>query len=274
MRRGALGLGFTALAMRSTAARADSASLGELAASALGFELALALLAFAFAARSPLGVRARLGLGKGALPRSALALLALGTLALSFALDGAYQRLDPATRGTLHEFEAELAGIRGGALARALLSFALVPSIAEELFCRGLLQRGLSARWGPIPAILLAALAFGALHVDPTHALFASALGVYLGAIAHLARSVRAAIGCHLVNNAAAILGAAFAPAAGATFAPEVGAAPAALPLAAAGLSLGALGWCWRRFARERCEPSARLERASGLQNGAGSVDA
>ena len=68
-----------------------------------------------------------------------------------------------------------------------------------------MLQRSLVARLGAAPGILLAALAFGAIHVEPIHAIFAVPLGVYLGLAGHLAGSVWVPIACHAVNNLAAV---------------------------------------------------------------------
>ncbi len=253
--RAALAIAFAALAVAALLALRPLSSSGGRVGETLGFEGFLALLALAFAARSPRGIAARLGLGPSALRWRSLALLALGTLALSHALDGVYRLLGPTDSGALFDFESELAGARGGTLALALLGFALAPGIAEELLFRGLLQRGLQPRLGPIPAIAIAGVCFGALHLDPMHSALAALLGVYLGAAAHLAGSVRASMGCHVVNNAAAVLGAALAPA----LAP----APTASPIVAAAFSLGVVGWLWRRHGRARSGPQ---ERASGLQ--------
>jgi len=233
-RRNALTLVFASLAVGALVAIRPLASSGGRFGDTLGFETFLAMLAFAFAVRSPLGVTARLGLGPSGLSRGTLALLALGTLALSYSLDGVYRLIEPPDSGVLFQFESELAGARGGTLAFALLSFALVPGIAEELLCRGLVQRGLQTRYGPIAAILLASAFFGALHMDPIHSAFAAILGLYLGAIAYLAGSVRASMGCHIANNTAAVLGTAIIP--------EVG----PMPAAATAFSLGVLGWVWR----------------------------
>ena len=223
------------------------------------------MFALAFAVRSPLGIRARLGLGPSELSRGGLALLALGTLALSYSLDGVYRLVEPMDRGVLFQFESELAGIRGGTLGFALLSFALVPGIAEELLCRGLVQRGLQARHRPIPAILLASVFFGALHMDPIHSAFAAILGVYLGAIAYLAGSVRASMGCHIANNAAAVLGAAAAP--------GIGPMPTVSLIAAGAFSLGILGWIWRHHRPAAPPPAPKKEDPRGLQKRRGSDD-
>ena len=208
----------------------------------LGFELFLGLLALAIAARSPQGLTARLGLGPSRLPWSLLALLVVGMLSLSFALDGASKVFELPHSDAIEQLESRLSGTRGPALTVALLSFALVPGVAEELLCRGLVQRGLQVRFGPATAIVLAALFFGALHMDPVYSFLAAALGLYLGAIAYLAGSVRASITCHAVNNAAAVLGAAAAP----EFGPV-----APIGFVVAGIfSLGALRYAQHRMNR------------------------
>ena len=264
-RRSARVLAFASLAVGALLAVRPLASSAGRLGETLGFEAFLAMLALAFAARSPRGIRKRLGLEPSALRWGALALLALGTLALSYSLDGIYRFIETRDSGALFQFEAELAGARGRTLAFALLSFALVPGLAEEILCRGLVQRGLQRRYGPIPAILIASVFFGALHVDPIHSAFAAILGLYLGAIAYLAGSVRASIGCHVANNAAAVLGAAVTPGIGSM-------PPASLAIAAA-FSLGVLVWFWRRHAPAARTQIAKKEGLPVLQKNCGSDD-
>jgi len=264
-RRSALALAFASLAVGALLAVPSLASSSGRFGEILGFEIFLAMLALAFAARSPRGIRERLGLGPSELSRGALVLLALGTLALSYSLDGIYRVIEPPDSGALFQFESELAGVRGGALGFALLSFALVPGIAEEILCRGLVQRGLQRRYGPIPAILFASLFFGALHLDPIHSAFAAILGLYLGAIAYLAGSVRASMGCHVANNAAAVLGAAVTP--------GIGPMPTPSLVVAAALSLGVLGWLWRHHRPATLSQIATKEDPPGLQKRRGLDD-
>jgi len=264
-RRSALALAFASLAVGALLAVRPLASIGGRFGGTLGFEIFLAMLALAFAARSASGIRERLGLGPSELRRGALVLLALGTLALSFSLDGIYRLIEPPNSGALFQFESELAGARGGRLAFALLSFALVPGIAEEILCRGLVQRGLQRRYGPIPAILLASLFFGALHLDPIHSALAAILGLYLGAIAYLAKSVRASMGCHVANNTAAVLGAAAAP--------GIGPMPTPSLVIAAAFSLGVLGWFWCHHAPVALSQVIRKEDSRGLQKRCGLDD-
>jgi len=265
IRRNALSAVFASLAFVGLLAASRFANSGARFAGTLGFEIFLGMLALAFAARSRLGIRARLGLGPSALSPLALVLLALGTLALSYSLDGFYRLLEPPDRGVLFQFESELLGLRGRALALALLTFALVPGIAEELLCRGWAQRGLEARCGPFWAIVLASAFFGALHGDPVHSLLAAVLGLYLGAIAQLAGSVRASIACHVANNTAAVVGAASAL--------GIEPPPPDRLLLAATFSLGVLGWIWRRHRTATPPGGPQKEGPQGLQNRPGSDD-
>ena len=265
IRRSALALAFASLAIGALLAVRPLASSSVRFGETLGFEIFLAMLALAFAARAPRGIKERLGLGPSELRRGALVLLALGTLALSYSLDGIYRLIEMPDGGVLFQFESELAGVRGGTLAFALLSFALVPGIAEEILCRGLVQRGLQRRVGPTAAILLASLFFGALHVDPIHSALAAILGLYLGAIAYLAGSVRASMGCHIANNTAAVLGAAAAP--------GIGPMPTPSLVIAAAFSLGVLGWLWRIHRPTASARAQRKEDPRGLQKKRGLDD-
>src|SRR5262249_43121251 len=159
-----------------------------------GTEIFLLCVALAGAGLGGAPRLARLGLGPGALALRWQALLVLGALAASHGLDGLLEISGLRRDGVLAQLDLALAGIRGRELWLALLCVGIAPGVAEELLCRGLVQRGLASRLGPALAIALAALLFGALHADLVHAAFATALGLYLGIAAQLARSVRLAI--------------------------------------------------------------------------------
>jgi hypothetical protein len=179
-------------------------------ASGFGFEVFLGMLALALASFASGGRATRLGLQAGRIPGGAVFVLASGTLALSFALDGIYTLSGAAEHGALEDFEAILGGARGWTIVAALMSFAAAPGIAEEMLCRGWLQRGLAERFSPATAVVLASLVFGALHIEPVYAVLTAVLGLYLGVIAQVARSIRPAIVCHAFNNAVAVVSTAF----------------------------------------------------------------
>ncbi|WP_169975922.1 ABC transporter permease subunit/CPBP intramembrane protease [Tautonia rosea] len=95
-------------------------------------------------------------------------------------------------------------------LATALLLFAIIPAICEEVAFRGHILSGLESTLGKWSAILLSAFLFGFLHV--LISLFqqffnATLLGVVLGWLAIQTRSLLPAIAFHLTNNALAVVG-------------------------------------------------------------------
>ena len=207
--------------------------------STLGLQVLVALMAVAGASLSPAPLRVRLGLEPGRLSAPLLGVLVIGTLGLSLALDGLLTLSELRDRSVLAALDEELLGIRGGTLALALLGLGIAPGIAEELLCRGLLQGGLQPRLGAPKAIALAAIAFGALHLEAIHGVLAAVLGLYFGVATYLAGSVRAAILCHTVNNLASVAATAW----GASGAPPAPVAVAVgLPVAC-----GCLWAVWRR---------------------------
>jgi membrane protease YdiL (CAAX protease family) len=216
----------------------DPSSLEAMAGNGLGFEVFFGILAFAGAALSPGSAWERLGLRPGRLSPGLTALLILGTLGASLALDGLLDLTGLKESSVLGEFANRIAGIRGSALLLSVLAFGLAPGVSEELLCRGLLQRGLVRRLDAPVGILLASLIFGALHVDPVHAAFAAALGLYLGTASHLAGGIRTVIACHTVNNLVALGTGAFLPGLDAGGLPAIG--------AGALVALGALWLVWR----------------------------
>jgi membrane protease YdiL (CAAX protease family) len=244
-RGAARAIGLTALAVAGGAvtcellADEEQGVLEALAVTSLGFELFLGILAFAGAALLPGRTSERLGLRPGRLSPAQTLLMVLGTLGVSLALDGLLDLTQLKQHSSLSEFEGLIDGARGRALLLVLLGFALAPGISEELLCRGLLQRAFVNRLGAAPGILLASAIFGALHIDPVHAIFAVPLGLYLGIACHLAGEIRTPIACHTVNNLVAVGTGAFLPELDAGGLPAVAAGAAA--------SAGALWLVWRR---------------------------
>jgi membrane protease YdiL (CAAX protease family) len=184
----------------------DSESASSLAVSALGMELVLMGIAIGGASASRETPGVRLGLASGRLSWGSMALLAVGTLALSHGIDGILQVTGLREHGAIAEIDERLRGLRGETLLLAIIGIGIAPGIAEELLCRGWIQRGLESRLGAPGAIVIATLVFAALHGEVVHSAAAAGLGLYLGIIAWLAGSIRASILCHATNNLAAVL--------------------------------------------------------------------
>lgn len=177
-----------------------------LCASALAVELWLAAAAIACALLFADAPRQTLGLVRGRLSWGQVGLLALGTLGASHALDGVLDWTRLSDESVLGYLTGLLEGAQGARLGVALVALGAVPGLAEELLCRGLVQRSLARRLGAGLAIPAAALVFGMLHVEPIHAGFAALLGLYLGLVAYWADSTYPAMLCHVANNVAAVL--------------------------------------------------------------------
>ncbi len=151
----------------------------------------------------------RLGLRRGRLERAAGARAVAGMLGLSHAVDAALVLLGWRGSPALERLDQSLAGLGPVELLFPLVALALGAACAEELFFRGLLQRGLARRLGEPAAVGLAALVFAAVHGDWVHGVAAFFLGLYLGALAVRAGSIRICMVAHAANNAVAVLEAA-----------------------------------------------------------------
>lgn len=103
--------------------------------------------------------------------------------------------------------EIERAAMPAGAsLVAVLLGTAVAPAICEELLCRGALTRGLRGALGPTGAVLVSAGLFGLLHFSVHRFLPTFAIGLVLGAVTLVTRSVVASMVVHALHNAALIL--------------------------------------------------------------------
>ncbi len=97
------------------------------------------------------------------------------------------------------------------ALARQPLGIVItvgccLPAVAEEIFFRGFLGRGLVAKYGPVPGVLLTSLFFGLCHVMPDQAVYTFVLGIILHIVYLSSKSIFAPMIIHALNNLIAFL--------------------------------------------------------------------
>ncbi len=171
--------------------------------------LLLAGIAVGAVAPSKQGIVQRLGLHRGQLSWSRAGWLTVGMLALSESIECAMAALGT-ERGPVIDALSSAAGEASAPeLALLFVTVALVSVLAEELFARGWIQRGLAPRLGGLPALVASALLFGVLHGHPAHAAAAGLLGLWLGWIVHVDGGLRVAFVAHACNNAVAIAGSA-----------------------------------------------------------------
>ena len=90
-------------------------------------------------------------------------------------------------------------------LPLALLAICVFPGVGEEVFFRGVLGRGLTARWGPLGGILLTSLFFGMMHMVPIQVFATFILGLAFHLAMVMTRSLLAPILMHVVNNGLAV---------------------------------------------------------------------
>jgi len=176
-----------------------------LSVDALASAATLGLAAGAVASLGEQSVAERLGLRRGRLDARQIALAMLGIVAFSHAMEAALELAGIVSPG-LTRFDDALGGLDLEGAIFPLLALSLGSAFGEELFFRGLVQRGLAPRIGVVPAIGVGALAFGAAHGDWAHGAAAALLGVFLGVVTHAAGSIRPAIAAHATNNAVALV--------------------------------------------------------------------
>ncbi len=86
-----------------------------------------------------------------------------------------------------------------------ILVIAVCPAIGEELVFRGAIGRGLLARWGLIPGILITSFMFGLVHMHPAHAIAVIPLGMFMHFVYVVTKSFWAPVLVHFLNNAFAV---------------------------------------------------------------------
>ena len=98
----------------------------------------------------------------------------------------------------------------GGWVVFSALALAVWTPIAEETFFRGFVQRGLTNRWRLLPALVVSAAVFAALHLAPALLLPVFVTGLLLGFLYHRTGSLWPCIAVHAAQNLVAVLGAWF----------------------------------------------------------------
>ncbi len=96
----------------------------------------------------------------------------------------------------------------GGWVIVSAVALAAWTPVAEEVFFRGFILRGLANRWGFAPAIVVSAAVFSALHLSPALLLPVFVTGLLLGFLYRRTGSLWPCIAVHAAQNLVAVLGA------------------------------------------------------------------
>jgi len=201
----------------------------------VGFFLLPALL-LARGLRLPLRETFRL---RAPAPRQVLASVMLGLTAWTVAASLSLTTLPPPESLVKSLQQMVLLDGYPAALPLALVLFALVPALCEEMLFRGLILSGL-ARLGALPALVISALLFGLAHASIYRFIPTFVLGLCLGYAVWSSRSIWVGVIVHSLNNAVAVL-AVHVPSLAALDEAGTGAPAWPITLAGLGVTLAAL---------------------------------
>ena len=88
----------------------------------------------------------------------------------------------------------------------SIITMVIAAPILEEILCRGIILRGLLKKYSPYNAILISAIFFGLMHLNPWQALPASLGGLFLGWVYYRTQSVIPGMIIHATMNGAGAL--------------------------------------------------------------------
>lgn len=88
----------------------------------------------------------------------------------------------------------------------SIISITLIAPIAEEFIFRGFILDGLLRKYKVIPSIIISALIFGIIHVNPWQMAYGTVMGLLLGFIYYKTRSMIYVILWHFANNSTYLL--------------------------------------------------------------------
>jgi sodium transport system permease protein len=112
----------------------------------------------------------------------------------------------PFPEDLLKQFEDLFKSLDTMPIGSSLILIALLPGICEELLCRGFMLRSFEPRLGATGSIIIVAIIFGLLHMNPYRLLPTVFLGVILGLLSVWSGSIFPAMLGHFMNNATSYL--------------------------------------------------------------------
>ena len=133
-----------------------------------------------------------------------VALAIVGVLSMGFWTDGIVALL-PEMPEALKE---ALEGLTTGNFWINFLTVSIFAPICEEWLCRGMVLRGLlrKTRVAPVWAIVISAVFFALIHMNPWQAIPAFLLGCLFGYVYYLTGSLKLTMLMHFVNNTFALI--------------------------------------------------------------------
>ena len=134
---------------------------------------------------------------------SAALLVMLGTFAAAFATDAISSAMPPMPEW----LESLMQNMTGGELWVDFLLVSIMAPLFEEWLCRGMVLRGLlnSGKVKPLWAIVISAVFFAVIHMNPWQAIPAFILGALFGYVYYKTGSLRLTMLMHFTNNTLAL---------------------------------------------------------------------
>ncbi len=112
----------------------------------------------------------------------------------------------PAMKAFYDQIVELLGQMMGGPFWSSFLLTAIFAPIFEEWLCRGMVLRGLLIRMKPAWAIVVSALFFALIHMNPWQALIAFVAGLVMGYVYYKSGSLILTMIIHFVNNGTAVI--------------------------------------------------------------------
>lgn len=127
---------------------------------------------------------------------------AVGTIACAIVAEPA-ESLLPDMPASIRALMEQLSG---GPLWVALLSTAVFAPFFEEWLCRGMVLRGMLQKYSPVKSIVISAVFFAIIHLNPWQAIPAFILGCLFGLVYYKTGSLKLTMLMHCANNAFSVL--------------------------------------------------------------------
>ena len=129
-------------------------------------------------------------------------IVSIATIATAFIADSFNAVMPPVPEW----FEAIMETMMEGPVWVTLISVSVFAPLFEEWLCRGLVLRGLLQKSHPTSAIMVSAVFFAVLHMNPWQALPAFLLGLLFGYVYYKTGSLKLTMLMHCVNNTMAVI--------------------------------------------------------------------
>ncbi|MBP5558279.1 MAG: CPBP family intramembrane metalloprotease [Bacteroidales bacterium] len=130
-------------------------------------------------------------------------LVSIGTLAVGFWAEPIGSLLPPMPE----MLKEALGSLTNGNLVVDILCVSIMAPLCEEWLCRGMVLRGLlSHKMNPALAIIISALFFAVIHLNPWQAIPAFIIGCLLGYVYYKTGSLKLTMLMHCVNNTFAVI--------------------------------------------------------------------